>query len=173
MISEPSIMTGCQAGFFLLRNRCVNQCPSGFFLDVERSSCFKCHYACRECDSAFNCTSCFNDSELHRNGRCYAKELVEEVVQLERWYTTVSVVFLSLCFIILLLVVYIITDKNPQLFSSCRRSLPRSHFALRSENHPHHPSNTSSSLVVVDMKKMTPLKSSSAYSDEYHSEDDL
>lgn len=128
-------------GFFLFQNRCTKSCPDGFFGFVDESihpsssgKCFKCHYSCRTCHSFTNCTDCYTDAELHGNGRCYAKELVEEVIELERWYTAVSVVFLCLCFVILMLVIYVITDKNPGLLSCfVSASKPRRTFiSLRS-----------------------------------------
>jgi hypothetical protein len=78
--------------------------------------CLKCHYSCKTCKKdQVNCSSCYDDSELHRTGRCHAKELVQEVVELEKWYTAVTVVFLCLCFVLVILVIYIITEKNPQM----------------------------------------------------------
>lgn len=83
-------------------------------------TCSRCHYSCRSCLGSINCTNCYPDSTLHKSsGRCYANELVTEVIELERWYQAVSVTFLSLCMVILFLVIYIITDKNPGLILSC------------------------------------------------------
>lgn len=87
---------------------------------ISGLTCSRCHYSCRSCLGPINCTICYPDSTLHKSsGRCYANELVTEVIQLERWYQAVSVTFLSLCVVILFLVIYIITDKNPGLILSC------------------------------------------------------
>ena len=87
---SPSL-ADCAPGLLLMRGSCVTLCPDGFFpsLASSRPSCLKCHYSCRTCVSASNCTSCFSDAQLHRT-RCFATELVDEVTELERWYTAVS-----------------------------------------------------------------------------------
>ena len=79
--------------------------------------CNRCHYSCKHCFGRNDneCSQCFSDAILHRNGHCFARELVQEVTALEKWYTAVAVVFLCLCFVILTLVIYIITDKNPHI----------------------------------------------------------
>lgn len=83
-------------------------------------SCSKCHYSCRTCVSSSNCTLCYPDSTLHKSsGHCYPTSLVTEVIELERWYSAISVTFLCLCLVILFLVIYIITDKNPGIILSC------------------------------------------------------
>lgn len=146
-----------------MRGRCFTLCPDGLFPDDATSRCLKCHYTCRTCQSSNNCTSCFSDAELHRN-RCYAKELVDEVVELEKWYTAVSVVFLCLCFVILVLVVYIITDKNPQLFPCTSNARASTSFLTRDRRHQ-------TQVLKLDGKKRPVV--APVYSDDYNSEEDL
>lgn len=158
------LSAGCANGYYLLRGRCVTLCPDGLFpFHSSRSSCLKCHYSCRTCLAANNCTSCFSDAELHRS-RCYAKELVDEVVELEKWYTAVSVVFLCLCFVILVLVVYIITDKNPHLFRCTGDTRASTSFLTRDRRQQ-------SQVLKLDSKKRPPV--APIYSDDYNSEEDL
>ena len=78
----------------------------------------KCHYSCKLCTGPNdnNCSHCYPDAQLHRNGHCHSKELIQELSSLERWYTIITVIFLCLCFLILVLVIYILLDKNPNLF---------------------------------------------------------
>lgn len=91
-------------------------------------SCSKCHYSCRTCVGPTNCTLCYSDSTLHKSsGRCYPTELVTEVVELERWYSAISVTFLCLCLVILFLVIYIVTDKNPGIILNCCPGSTSSH----------------------------------------------
>ena len=89
--------------------------------------CNRCHYSCKHCFGSNDneCSQCFSDATLHRNGHCFAKELVQEVVSLENWYTAVAVVFLCLCFVILTLVIYIVTEKNPQILCCLGPSVRR------------------------------------------------
>jgi len=127
----------CMPGFLLLNDVCIRSCPEGYFM-TEKSTrtedqtttsgiCNRCHYSCKHCFGSNDneCSECFSDAKLHRNGHCFAKELVQEVISLERWYTAVAVVFLCLCFVILTLVIYILTDKNPQLFCCWTRTSGR------------------------------------------------
>ena len=179
-------LVGCEDRLYLFDGRCLKSCPDGSFSmentsDSRASSsqrrCFKCHYSCRICEVSFNnCTGCFSDADLHKNGRCYAKELVDEVIELERWYTAVSVVFLCLCVVILVLVVYIITDKNPSLLSACSSSSkPRRTFiSLRPSHQLRQPSKDSG----VDFHASNHFSqhhavSTSVYRDDDHSEDDV
>ncbi|CAG2171642.1 unnamed protein product [Oppiella nova] len=117
----------CLPGYLLFNDGCIESCPEGYFM-VEKSAkldeqsntsvvCNRCHYSCKHCFGSNDneCSQCFSDATLHRNGHCFAKELVQEVMALEKWYTAVAVVFLCLCFVILTLVVYIITDKNANI----------------------------------------------------------
>ena len=162
--SLPFVLTiGCASGLFLSRNKCVTNCPDGTFPFVSaKSSCLKCHYTCRTCVTANNCSSCFTDAELHRD-RCYAKELVKEVMDLEKWYTAVSVLFLCLCFLIFVLVVYILTEKNQTV---CRwAGDSRGTFALRDRR-------PQTQVLKLDSKKIKrPVVLN--YSDDYNSEEDL
>lgn len=105
---------------------CVKSCPDGYFAAAadengRQMQCTKCHYTCRRCEGSNDndCIECYSDAHIHRNGHCHAKELVQEVIELEKWYTAVTVIFLCLCLVILVLVIYIVTDKNPQLLLFC------------------------------------------------------
>ena len=182
----------------MFSGRCSTSCPDGYFEFLDKSnpkythaSCLRCHYSCRICSESFNnCTGCFSDAQLHKNGRCYAKELVEEVVDLERWYTAVSVVFLALCFIILFLVVYIITDKNPAILEVCaslcpgksKRTNDRNSFismkptsSHRLEKHVHQPFPRQQQLLEEEDTHYhtTVAASTSVYCDDFMSEDDV
>ena len=122
-------------GLLLFNDVCISSCPEGYFMSEKRLNdqsstsgvCNRCHYSCRHCFGSNDneCSQCFSDAIVHRNGHCLAKELVEEVNSLEKWYTAVAVVFLCLCFVILTLVIYIITDKNPHILCCFTPSVRR------------------------------------------------
>lgn len=174
LVSFILYYTGCTQGLKLWDGRCLTECPAGTYAD--ESWCRKCHYSCRTCLTDNNCTSCFGDSQLHnRSGRCYAKELVQEVIDLEKWYTAVTVVFLCLCLVIFLLVVYIVVEKNPSLVStSGSRSKHHHHHGYHNDSHHHQlhrTSNGTSSAATPIMQLERP--STSIYRDEFHSEDDM
>ncbi|RWS09190.1 Furin-like protease 1: isoforms 1/1-X/2 [Dinothrombium tinctorium] len=173
----------CEPGFLLLNGRCVKSCPDGYFAvlsvefdDRKVSKCFKCHYSCKRCKGPndSHCTDCYADAELHHNGYCNAKELVQEVIALEKWYTAVTVIFLCLCFLILVLVIYIVTDKNPHLIRCCVKSSSRRHqnlydgLPLRSEDNE----SAVLKLNIINNKNRTFSSSAVAYRDD-NSEDDL
>lgn len=86
------------------------------------------------------------------------------MVELEKWYTAVSVVFLCLCFVILVLVVYIITDKNPQLFPCTANPRTSTSFLTRDRRHQ-------TQALKLDGKKRPVV--APVYSDDYNSEEDL
>lgn len=170
---------GCFAGFLLLQGKCVTTCGDGLYAlrPAPGSSggprgglCLKCHYSCKSCEGDKKCSSCWPDSQLHRTGRCHARELVEEVVELERWYTCVTIVFLCLCVVILVLVIYIVSEKHPQLFCCWLKSSRRPGAVYdglplkrgRQESHLMHLKGTSKRLPI----------SAPSYRDE-PSEDDL
>nr|CAI9707391.1 unnamed protein product [Rangifer tarandus platyrhynchus] len=61
----------CQdARSLLLGDRCVRDCPSGYF--VERGACKKCHPSCRTCQGRgpFSCSSCDTGHVLSHLGTC-------------------------------------------------------------------------------------------------------
>ncbi|KAI4585533.1 hypothetical protein MJG53_005767 [Ovis ammon polii x Ovis aries] len=66
-----SICLQCQnARNLLLGDRCVPDCPSGYF--VERGACKKCHSSCRTCQGRgpFSCSSCDTGRVLSHLGTC-------------------------------------------------------------------------------------------------------
>ena len=133
----------CTDGLYLFNGICVTSCPHNYFPAKELHQtkwlinlCSRCHYTCKRCvgPNDNECTECYSDAQLYRNGHCYAEQLLQEIRSLEKWYSAVAVVFLSLCFVILILVIYILTDKNPS-FLCCSTKRTYNGLPLHSNQH--------------------------------------
>ncbi|XP_072564200.1 proprotein convertase subtilisin/kexin type 5b isoform X2 [Paramormyrops kingsleyae] len=50
----------CNEGHFLLNRTCVEQCPAGFYEDMEQRLCERCHQSCASCRGkhSMDCVSC-------------------------------------------------------------------------------------------------------------------
>lgn len=53
----------CQEGYFLLESKCVEKCPSGYFIN-KNHKCIQCNMKCKECSSLDECLSCKFDTAL-------------------------------------------------------------------------------------------------------------
>lgn len=55
--SNLTSCTGCDNGYFLYKNNCVQSCGDGTY--EKNNSCYDCSYPCKNCtESSKNCTSC-------------------------------------------------------------------------------------------------------------------
>ena len=59
----------CKTSQFLetLSNRCLSQCPSGFYGDTETTQCKPCSLGCQQCSGSTVCQACLSGSVLYRN----------------------------------------------------------------------------------------------------------
>lgn len=89
--------TSCSEGYRLrvMENRtmsgeCMLDCPDGFFRDASDDlRCIQCPEFCSECWSTYNCTRCFNGSNLFR-GVCYnyANAALEDAMDFEAYLSS-------------------------------------------------------------------------------------
>ncbi|KAB1282015.1 Extracellular matrix protein FRAS1 [Camelus dromedarius] len=64
-----SVCLRCQnARYLLLGDRCVPDCPSGYY--AERGACQTCNAHCGSCDSQASCTSCRDPNKVLLFGDC-------------------------------------------------------------------------------------------------------
>lgn len=130
----------------LINGVCLDNCPEGYYrstiaikIGSESLRCSRCHYSCKTCSGAAdsNCTTCFPDATINTKGHCHSLSLVNQVITLERWYSTITIVFTICCLVILLLIVYIVVGRSNDLIC-CIVETKRNH-------HHHHSSSSSSS----------------------------
>ncbi|KAL0186537.1 hypothetical protein M9458_018207, partial [Cirrhinus mrigala] len=57
--------------FFLHHDKCLNDCPKGYFTDIAQKKCMSCHSTCAECDGPDedNCISCSSYGYVNHNGK--------------------------------------------------------------------------------------------------------
>lgn len=70
--SNEDICKTCEPNMFLLNGRCLEECPAGFYSDLERN-CLKCDKKCAECISEKQCTRCVNENDSLHNFECKDK----------------------------------------------------------------------------------------------------
>lgn len=141
---DQQLSTECYSHLVLLDGRCLESCPDGYFTqlylkEITKSHhyrCSKCHYSCKSCTGPNDneCNQCYPDAQLNWKGHCHPKELVQEINALERWYTSITVVFLVLCFLVVSLVVYIVAPKHSKV--SCFHGFTESNHEPKYENVP-------------------------------------
>ncbi|XP_053202495.1 furin-like protease kpc-1 isoform X2 [Panonychus citri] len=136
----------CSHNMVLINGVCLDNCPEGYYrstiaikIGSESLRCSRCHYSCKTCSGAAdsNCTTCFPDATINTKGHCHSLSLVNQVITLERWYSTITIVFTICCLVILLLIVYIVVGRSNDLIC-CIVETKRNH-------HHHHSSSSSSS----------------------------
>uniref|UniRef100_A0AAV2MQD7 P/Homo B domain-containing protein n=1 Tax=Knipowitschia caucasica TaxID=637954 RepID=A0AAV2MQD7_KNICA len=66
------LCTKCAQFYFLHQDGCVDDCPSGFFVDSQDHECLKCHRECSSCDGpdSDDCIVCSNPSAVRFRGEC-------------------------------------------------------------------------------------------------------
>ncbi|XP_076025577.1 proprotein convertase subtilisin/kexin type 5-like, partial [Genypterus blacodes] len=62
----------CAEFYFLHEDKCVDDCPSGFFSSEEQKECVRCHADCASCDGPDwdDCDVCRNAKAVRYNGEC-------------------------------------------------------------------------------------------------------
>ncbi|KAI4878135.1 hypothetical protein NFI96_007718 [Prochilodus magdalenae] len=62
----------CAQYYFLHDGKCLDDCPKGYFRNVQEKKCESCHDSCTDCigPDADDCTSCWNPLAVHYNGEC-------------------------------------------------------------------------------------------------------
>ncbi|XP_015787244.1 furin-like protease kpc-1 isoform X2 [Tetranychus urticae] len=140
----------CSDNMVLINGICIDNCPEGYHrpkllikIGSETVRCSRCHYSCKTCDgpSDSNCTSCFPDAKLNYKGYCHPSTLVNQLITLERWYSTITVIFVILCFVILILIVYIIFGRTNDLICCIVESKRAHHNSHRKHHSSHHHSS--------------------------------
>ena len=53
--------TSCAQGFFLLVNRCLSNCPDGYYSDKRNYQCVSCRKECSKCKNDIICIECQKD----------------------------------------------------------------------------------------------------------------
>ncbi|XP_067934340.1 furin-like protease kpc-1 [Watersipora subatra] len=118
--AEEKTARQCPLEKYRMRDRCLDECPSGFYPAKEdRLSrvCLSCHESCAECSDTHNhsCTECYFQYEL-RNGRCLLTSLEVQTgaskINIKRRFplpaiTVKSIIYGGLAILSILLVVLI------------------------------------------------------------------
>ncbi|KAL4511974.1 hypothetical protein ABPG72_012819 [Tetrahymena utriculariae] len=72
-ILQSNRCTSCLQGYILFQNKCIKNCPQGYyqsFGENQQPICQKCQYPCNECTSSNFCLSCQSGFSLWQNGVC-------------------------------------------------------------------------------------------------------
>ncbi|KAJ8285410.1 hypothetical protein GJAV_G00026500 [Gymnothorax javanicus] len=73
--NQQGLCRECDQYYFLHEDGCLDDCPEGFYADVERKECVRCHSECAECDGPDedDCNSCRDAAAVQYNGECLPK----------------------------------------------------------------------------------------------------
>ncbi|KAJ8413952.1 hypothetical protein AAFF_G00065500 [Aldrovandia affinis] len=73
--TQDGLCKECENYYFLHEDRCLDDCPSGFYTDLERQECVRCRSACATCDGPDedDCDSCTDERAVRYNGECLPK----------------------------------------------------------------------------------------------------
>ncbi|EDW00125.1 furin-like protease 2 isoform X2 [Drosophila grimshawi] len=62
----------CRPSRYAWQNKCLNNCPDGFYADKKRLECLPCHDGCKSCSSNGICTECLPNWLLNKKDKCAA-----------------------------------------------------------------------------------------------------
>ncbi|KAG5841338.1 hypothetical protein ANANG_G00198480 [Anguilla anguilla] len=73
--NQQGLCRECDQYYFLHEDGCLDDCPTGYYADVERKECVRCHSDCAECDGPDedDCDSCRDAAAVRYNGECLPK----------------------------------------------------------------------------------------------------
>ncbi|XP_030564586.1 furin-like protease 2 isoform X2 [Drosophila novamexicana] len=60
----------CRPSRYAWQNKCLNNCPDGFYADKKRLECLPCHEGCKSCSSNGICTECLPNWTLNKKDKC-------------------------------------------------------------------------------------------------------
>ncbi|KAM4521382.1 proprotein convertase subtilisin/kexin type 5-like [Odontesthes bonariensis] len=69
------VVKECSEYYFLHEDKCVDDCPTGYFASEKQQECVRCHADCASCDGPDidDCEVCHNPKAVHYNGECLSE----------------------------------------------------------------------------------------------------
>lgn len=60
----------CRPSRYAWQNKCLNNCPDGYYADKKRLECLPCHEGCKTCISNGICSECLSSWTLNKKDKC-------------------------------------------------------------------------------------------------------